>query len=371
MSPVVSLLAEEMHRFSVCHPARLVGEHQHCLGSGCMSVATDLRLQVEANETAGAFELAVSGGLDAAAVRRYTPKWERAVGMKLMADHQALEGLAVSVDFGDLTDLLPAETLLTSPALAAALTAAAAAHRGREATRDDVELADAGAEALASVASEPRAQRFFSDVLVSIAGGALYVDPGGERINVQPLLPPESLILAVVPGLDFGERVTESERELRKALMQMSGEHGELIGDRAFEAIFAMDGDILQEEQTGMLYGLLRVRQMLDSFMEHLGEPFVDNDRLAEICDDESAILKDYFGFQAEPYGEIRRRAAEAGALGAKYTWAFGSYPAAIILAPDRRDDVLEALREEADGEYFWPVDMEPAGLLRGGERSW
>ena len=93
----------------------------------------------------------------------------------------------------------------------------------------------------------------------------------------------------------------------------------------------------------------------------------MDNDRLAEICDEESALLRDYFGFPAEPYGRVRQAAVEAGALGAKFTCAFGGCPAAIIIAPGVREEVAETLTARFPESRFLPVDIDPTGLLMEG----
>ncbi len=114
-----------------------------------------------------------------------------------------------------------------------------------------------------------------------------------------------------------------------------------------------------------MLYGLLRVRQMIEEFLEHLGEPYVDNDRLAEICDEESAILADYFGFPVRTVPAALRRRGEAGALGCKLTWAFGGLPAAVIIAPGRRREVSAALCRRFPDAHFLPVDMQVDGIMR------
>jgi hypothetical protein len=100
--------------------------------------------------------------------------------------------------------------------------------------------------------------------------------------------------------------------------------------------------------------------------VELLGDPVVDNDRLAEICDDESDIMADYFGFPATEYGAVRESAFELGALGAKYTWAFGSYPAVIIVAPGERDGIGRELAPRLTDVQFLPIDAEPTGLTAG-----
>ncbi|MFW6189357.1 MAG: hypothetical protein ACOC7T_02900 [Planctomycetota bacterium] len=372
MSPSISLEAEEMYRFSVSQPVRLVGQYQHALGAGCITIAIDLRVGLAVQEQPAGFELRLAGGAfqQQELLPDYAERWRRALDAEVLDEPAAVEGLAVEVDFRRLGDFCPGEVLLTSPALAAGLAAAAAAHRGRGAVATDVEVADRAAEALAAVTGEVRGQRFFPDILLSVAGGAAYVEPTGERINVQQPLPPESFLLALAPGMEFSNGVAECEEQLRRALLKVAEASGELVGERAMEAVFGLNGDVLEEDDTTKLYGLVRVRQMLDGFLEHLGEPYVDNDRLAEICDEERALLRDYFEFNADTYGEMCRRAEEAGALGAACTWAFGSYPAVVITAPGRRKQVQGALQDQFSDAIFHPIDIEPTGLLRGRDEA-
>ncbi len=366
MSPVIELDAGEWNAFSVHHPVRIVGEHQYLLGAGCLSMATNLRLQVEVWETAEEFALRVTDRVGSESdLTVYSEKWGRALGTAVLADEAAVDGLEVAVDFGQMESVLPAESLLTCPGLAGALTIAALAHRGVE-RLTDVGIAQMGACALAAVMGESREERFYNDVHTSIAGGAAYAEPGGQRLNVQQLLPPDACIVALAPGQPQRAGIERRDQEVREALYRTFQEGGVLVGEGAFESLFEMADGVLSQPETTSIYGLLRVRQMVDGFIEHLGEPFVDNDRLAEICDEESEILKDYFAFPVGPYGSVRRRAAEAGALGSKFTWLFGSYPGLVILAPARREEVVEALSGAFSDLHLLPVDMEPAGLRPG-----
>ena len=372
MSSVVDLQPEELRRFSVPLTLRLIGERQYLLGAGSFVIATDMRLSGEVEETPDAFALSFVGRPDAADL---AAGWQAALGAEALGDESALEGLSLTVDFGDLFDVCPAEVLLTSPALAAALTAAALAHRAEGASMTAGELAGRAASVLCAVTSGGRegADRFYADALTSIAGGTGYIEPGGERINVQQLLPVESFTLALVPQAKAdGAALAEQDRRLRETLDVVRRAGVDIMGasDAGLGALFGL-GDLLDEWQTTMLYGLLRVREMMDVFLEHLGEPFVDNDRLAEICDEESAILSDYFGFPADLYRGISAGAGEAGALGCKFTWAFGSCPAAVIVAPGRRNVVNKALVRRFPTAHFLPVNMQVEGLLpldEGGE---
>ena len=366
MSSVVNLQADDLRRFSVPLTVRLIGEQQYLLGDGSFVIATDLRLRVEVDETPDPFALSFLGRPDVAGP---AARWQAALGAEALGDESALEGLALTVDFGDLFDVCPPEALLTSPALATALTAAVLAHRAEGASMTEAELAGRAAGVLCAVTSggQESADRFYSDALMSIAGGAGYVEPGGERINVQQLLPVESFTLALAPqAAAEGAALDARDRRLREtlAIVRRAGADVTDTSDAGLAALFGL-GDLLDVSQTTMLYGLLRVREMVDVFLEFLGEPFVDNDRLAEICDEESAILADYFAFPADLYRGICAGAAEAGALGCKFTWAFGGCPAAVVIAPGRRSAVNAALGRRFPQVQLLPFNMQVEGLLR------
>jgi hypothetical protein len=132
--------------------------------------------------------------------------------------------------------------------------------------------------------------------------------------------------------------------------------------------LFRLGREVLSDDQTGLLYGLIRVREMADAFLECLGDEIVDNDRLAEVCDEESAILTDYLGFPSGPYDAVRSAASEAGALGLRLTWAFGGCPAAVIIAPGRRDQVGQALARRFPRAGFLVIDVAAEGLRPGGD---
>jgi hypothetical protein len=179
------------------------------------------------------------------------------------------------------------------------------------------------------------------------------------------MVPPESLILAVsrraLPSL--GE--SPWERVLLSAVSKTGRGGVRLLAEteRDVSRLFELASGKLDEMEMAVLYGLLRVREMITQHLERLGQPLLDHDLLAELCDEESAIVEDYFEFPSAPYGEIRNRAVETGALGAKYTYACGSQPAMIILAPGVRDEVGAALAEEFDDCTFLPVDVDPEGV--------
>jgi len=293
-------------------------------------------------------------------------------------------GLEVEVDFGPLWGICAQGALAASPTVAAGLSVTIAAHRSEEEGLSQVRLAEDACRLLASAtdAGPADGRRFYADVLMALVGGAGYVEPGAERLNVQQLLPPASLLLVVMAADGGGEPAdaqgaARAQRERGNALLgalrklQESGTRIGSSGDDAFSALFGAHGGVLDERETTMIYGLMRVQQMTEAFLECLGEPFVDNDRLAEICDEESAILADYFGFPAAAFEDVRAAAAEEGALGTKLTWAFGSVPAAIVLAPGRRGEVGRALARAFREARCLPVDMATAGLLRAADEGW
>jgi hypothetical protein len=330
---------------------------------------------VEVSETPEDFKLRFGGageqpweGLGVELSRR----WARALGELAVPGPELLEGLSISVDFGDLWGLCPPPTLLTSPALAAALALAVRSHRRQE-RRGHTDLAHLAGSLCCAVAPGPAgdAGRHYAGALLSLVGGAGYVEKGLELTNVQSLLPPEAMLLVLAPHLEMLQGEADRERAVLKALAcaQQEGLDFMAPGDKTLSALFSLPEGTLDQEQTTMLYGLLRVRQMIESFIEFLGEPVADNDRLAETCDEESAILKDYFGFPPDAYSAVASVAAGAGALGVKLTWAFGGYPAAIVLAPGRREAVAAALAGTCPEVACLPVDVEPYGLLSAGER--
>jgi len=383
MSPLLSLEAHEWERFSVPHSVRLVGEEQHLLGVGSISVASTLRVHVEVEETGGEFSLRFGGGPRdddgrwqqvEAPLAEFATRWENAVHGVFADEPSAPEGLDIEVDFGPLWQVCPPEVLTASPAVSVAMGLAIIAHRGEGRQVNETELAELACrlQCIAADAGRAGEDRFYSDALLSVTGGAGYVEPHGDRLNVQQLLPPEALLLVMVPGVE-GARASHQldEAVLRaRAKAKEAGSDITQAGDAGFAALFALSDVALTQNEVAMLYGLMRVRQMVEGFLEFLGDPYVDNDRLAEMCDDESAILADYFGFPGAPYERVRAAATKAGALGAKLTWAFGGYPAALVLAPGRRMEVGEALTRTFPGLYCLLVDMDADGLLRGEEEA-
>lgn len=374
------LADQDWDHFVLPHSLRLLGEYQHLIGAGAVVAATNLRVTARVEETRGQF--AIELGRWADTERGWAPfegdsvsarltRWEQAMREALDGGAGALAGLAVRVDFGPLADLVPMDVLAASPAVALALAVAAVAFRGERdrVTADELARLACRLKMLADPPGTSQADRFYAEALQSILGGAAYVTPDGERLNVQPLLPPDSLLLAIAPGLDPAPVAPEPLVRVAEAVALVQAQGGVLgEGDAGMAELFRLGREVLSEEQTGLLYGLMRVREMADAFLECLADEVVDNDRLAEVCDEESAILTDYLGFSAGPYARVQSAASEAGALGVRLTWAFGGCPAAVIMAPGRREQVGEALARQFPRASFLVVDIAAEGLRPGGD---
>ncbi len=367
----VALGAGARRRFSLPHAFCLMGEQQYLLGTSAIHLAGGCRTQVEVYQAPEGPALSFDG----ASLDRRGNRTEDLAGqlkdcwqerMATGGPSAGIEDLGVSIHFDDVLEPCPPQILVESPAVGAALTVVALLEEGRLSSLGETEVAELAAHLLRmSDSDKENPYRHYGPALTSLTGGVVCVGPEEPRLNVQQLVPPESLLLALLPGLEGQTRGVDHDREAARAVESALDESNDVMqrGDSGFSELFAMDGQVLDERQTTMLYGLLRVRQMTEEFLEHLGEPFVDNDRLAEICDEESEILTDYFGFPAEPFASLRQRAAEAGALGLKLSWAFGGYPAGLILAPGRREEVREQLSDQFPEAGFIPLDMDPAGL--------
>jgi hypothetical protein len=370
----VALGGGEWRRFSLPHPFCVVGEEQYLLGAGSIWLAADLRLEVEVREAQEGLSVHFGGsGIDEfeeSLLEEASARWERVVAGQAVPQIPALQRAAVHLYFEKRVEVCPPELLAASPVVAAALTVAALTGSDRIGAMTEPQVAELACRALQEVrAPEEDPRRFRGPTLMSLYGGAACVGAGEERLNVQQLLPPESFLLVLQPGLGGSAKGAHYDQEVRSALEAAlaAGKEEFARGDEGFSRVFEMAGDALNEHQMTMLYGLLRVRQMTDAYLEFLGEPVVDNDRLAEICDEESAILEDYFDFPAEALEVVRSAAVRAGALGSKLTWAFGGYPAALILAPGRRREVQQVLSRDFPETHFVCVDMDPAGLRWGG----
>jgi len=362
----ITLRPDEFAFFSVPHSFCLAGERQHLLGLGSIVVAGDLRLGVSVEETADPFELALAD--EGVCVPRETlASWEEALGATAVRGAGELEGLKVSLRIGRLADVCPAEGVLRIPAVAVALACAVQANRGDVESvpvEKLVETAGAMLEQVTEAAGRSvYPQQYHALCCASVLGGAAYVVPDEEPLNVQLLVPPESLILVLDPDAE-PERDAPQWREHLLSALRKIGPAADLLRDteRDIAPLFELPEGTLDEAETAVLYGLLRVREMIRERIERMGGA-MDNDCLAELCDEESAILGDYLGFRSARLAEIRDLAVGSGALGAKLTWAFGDLPALIIIAPGRRDDVCSAVTERIEERCILPFHIEPAGL--------
>lgn len=370
MHPPFGLDLEELNSFTVPHVLRLVGENQHLIGAGSIVCAVNQRLRIDVEETPDEFQLTfvgldrsgevVTGGPD-------VEGWRRALGELVLPDPELLEGLSIRVDFASECRVPMAPSGPPSPSLAAALTMAVASHRAENRVGSDQDAAEIASCVCHAIAPGPMGDtgRYYGEALAGLTGGAIFAELGGERLNVQSLLPTDSLLVAIRPELAGARGEKEREGAILRALAitQQEGANIMAAGGKGLEALFGIGEGLLDQDQVTMLYGLLRIREMLNEFLEFLAGGTADNDRLAEICDEESAILKDYFGFPADAYDDVVERAGEGGALGAKLTWAFGGHPVALLIAPGRRGEVAEAL-STVKGVEVVPVDIEFAGLL-------
>ena len=361
------LSEEEFTQFSVPYTLCLAGEHQYALGLAPIVIATNLRVHAGVEETAEEFQISVAGErVVSDGSLELLARWRTVLEELTGGGAERLEGLRITLGLQATGEGCPLEIVLSSPAVAVALACAVRTHRGDGGTAADTEMAESAAGLLRELSRPVRSHpdRFYAECLVSIEGGAWYVSSSTESLNVQLLIPPESLILAVsreAHGLAGGG---SWEDVLLSSLRKMGRGAIELLAatERDASRLFELAPKTLDEREMAVLYGLLRVREMIEQHLERLGQPLLDNDLLAELCDEESTIIEDYFEFPAARHREVRNRAVESGALGAKFTYAFGARPAMIILAPGCRDEVKEALADEFDDCFFLPVDVDPAG---------
>jgi len=364
----LTLEPSELGRFSVPIPLCLAGECQYALGLGTLVAAVHPRVLAEVEETAEDFQLLLRPPDRAPnpLVDQLLGQWREALASVGVADPDDLDGLRITLDFSEARRCSPPEFLLGGPAVAVALACAVMAHRGvGEALRGSDVIRLAG-DLLAGLAPgrSTHPDRFYGPCCVTVCGGAMFVAPSSEPLNVQLLLPPDALILVVPPARGPDADAEGWEQHLLSGLRKVGGA-ARLAAAAGQDAsgLFELAAGRLDDREAGVLYGLLRVSEMIRAHLEGLAEPSVDHDRLAELCDEESAILQDYFGFLPGRLVEVRDRAVEFGALGAKLTWGFGRWPAVIVLAPGRRPEVRSALAATFRDHHVASVDVDPAGV--------
>jgi hypothetical protein len=212
----------------------------------------------------------------------------------------------------------------------------------------------------------------YGDVYAVLRGGVGFVESGGDSMNLQEIMPPEALALVMVPGLEPDALWRDIDDSLRVALAAMGAAGPDIMrpGDQGQQALFGLPRGTLSEEQVTRIYALLRTRQLQDAVLERVGSPFADNDMLAEMYDEESSMLRDYFAFPAAAYDQVRRVALREGMLGAALTYAFGGYPAMVIMAPQSRAAVMDAVARECRPVHVIALKMDPQGLMPGDEQA-
>lgn len=369
-----TITPHELANFTVPYSICLLGEHQGLLGLGSIAVATNLSLLVEVDETSGDFALEVApvpaeDDTEAAAL---VEAWRRVLQEAAAEGYCDLGGVSVAVELGEPAHVLPAATLLKSPAFSVAMALCLLGHGEKKSRTAAQHIAEQSAELLGRLTPSFRAHRgaLLAQALVSTLGGAHFVGPPGDTVNVQLMLPPDALILVLSREMVTHAAPLPTEDTILQALRKAGPEAGRrVVSDQEnLSRFFKLCAGALDETETGMLYGTLRVHEMIQSLLERLGDPQVDNDLLAEMCDEESSILGDYLAFPAGPYEQIASRASEIGALGGKYTYALGGCPALLIIAPGCRDELREALQREFTDADFLPLRVNAAGVSPAGQ---
>jgi len=369
-SSSVLLAPPEIYCFSVPLPVCLLGERQELLGLGSVAVATDMRVLMSAVGVPGGFHIEL-GGLpltSAARAQALIRKWQELLGQITAGGHNGLNGLTLQVDMGQCGFPLTPDALLRSPAFAVGAVCAVKALWGGAEQAESADIARCAAELMSQLhpPAGPLGKRFYAEALVCARGGARYVEPTGEAIDIQELVPPDSLLLAFLPRLYEG---TPGEmgrlEELGDALQRVGATVAELVAssEEDMERFFSLASKNLDERQTGILYGLLRGHQLVTAFVEHLSGPVFDFDILAEMCDEENDIMEHCFGFTPSTYERVRREAAEAGALGAKCSYGSGTGPFLLIIAPGRREFLLNHLARRFEDAVLLPVNVDPSGI--------
>ena len=377
MEAKIHTVPQDFTEFSLPLPVCLLGEEQHLLGLGSVLVATSQRAHMRIEEQAvPEFHIHIQNarGDSTEEARALKQKWQELLGEFVLHSPGELEGLRVVFDAGVLTESVRARSVLASPHFGVALLCAALAHRT---TSEDIPAQDIARETcgLLGQLDAPRrysAARAYARAALCLRGGARFVECGGGTINVQQMIPPESLIL-VGPGETNPAVANDMDLErVPRALEKMGADAADLVAssDEELGEFFQLASDHLNDDETMAVYGLLRIHQLITSFLENLSEDFKDHDVLAERCDEESDILERYFGFNCAPYEGMREKASQAGALGIKATFGPAGYLSMLVLAPDRRDSVVDALRNEYPKTAIVPIDVDSDGILSDDKRE-
>ena len=362
----LDLTPQDFRCFSVPHALCLAGEFQYALRQGALVAAVSLRVNVSAEESDGRFGFGVVSSDGAfAADEVAAAHWQEVLGELLFDSPDELNGLRITLEATGL-GCRPEDVLLTPAAAVGFVCASLALRRGRMTVSagEVASLADSLLSRLVE-AGDVRTSRFYAPAVACVLGGAWYVGPATEPLNAQLFVPPDSLVLGYCPSAEPRGMAEKWEEHLACALTAL-GREGENLGgatDGDIGLFFEMASGRLDEPQTVVLYGLLRMHEMIREHLEMLARPLHDVDRLAEICDEESALLEDYFGFPSGHLRALRDAAVESGALGAKMTYSFGERPALVILAPGRRKEVSAALKSRFEHDFVVPLDIDADGV--------
>jgi mevalonate kinase len=358
----LSLRTELFTQFSVPHAVCIAGEFQYIAGQASLVTAVNLRLEAAVDETDGEFVLQT---LPPAATEEVAAAWTRLLRARAAPAPVDIDGLTVTLSYDDaLAAACTPEDMLRTPAAAVALVCAVQSHRGSGGESSAESVASTAAEMLAELmgCSAAHRRRFYALALACVLGGAWFAAPAAEPLNAQLLISPDSLILVLCQHA-ARRGAAQWENVLSDALLALGSGSIPVAFEDDMGAFFEQASRKLTEEQTVVLYGLLRMNEMLRGHIETLDRQMRDHDCLAEMLDEESAVLGDYFGFPGEHLKEVRDAAVESGALGAKTTYAFGDRPALVILAPGRRAEVAADLRRHFPDDVIVPVDVEPDGV--------
>ncbi len=363
----IALSSAELREFSVPDVFCLLGERQYLLGLGGVMVATSMRVTTRVEETPDEFRLRFSPtDPHSPEITDILGRWREAL-KETARDEDQLYGLDIICELPSPDLPCPTTSRMMSPAIAVSLATVLCAHRRQDEMVNGEQLGAMAGKILERVVAPDGTypSRFDSLCRTCVEGGVRYVKSSGEALNAQLLVPPESLLLVVDPETANGGQETKWGENLLSALQKLGGTEAllERTEEEGITGLFDLAGDELSDQEMAVLYALVRVRGMLQEMLETLDRDVRDNDRMAEICDEESIMMRDYFGFPGENLQEIRHKAVEAGALGAKFTYAFGESPALLALAPGRRDEVRSALVEEYGEQSIVQLDVNHSGI--------
>jgi len=360
---------EKYDHFSLPLPLCLLGERQALLGLGYVGIASTLRIHMAARPTEEEFAIDVIGSAPSEELQEVCGRWWRLLQEEYAPEGGSLQGLKLALDPGALAGTLDPAAVLRSPVFAVGASCALNAYSGGH---EGGLRADAAARQVSRIMArleggeEGDGVGHYPAALLSLVGGARHVSPDGETLDMQELVPPECLLLAVRPDLSDSAVPLDLHGMVRSALRKMESP-AEALGEgegEGLEKFYELANEYLDDRETMAVYGLLRTRQLISSLVEELSRPSFDHDVLAEMCEEEASLLAEHMGFPAEHYRDIGDRATEAGAIGFKYTYGPGGYPSLLILAPGRRDTVDKVLRSEFDDLFVSAVDVDQRGLF-------